>query len=178
MSCFICQAFSENSPSNPQLAQECPATPLSSLRSLHHLPIPPLALLFFLVSLHFSSSSSLPEPFFFISSLHRGPLYLSVCSSFQGMAVGKGASVGRGVGRCQSSQTARCKHKELLWRWDHIWLNWICSLCLHRLLFYYFSLCPYLLFFSVLLFFHAQHSPVNLIFPPQSFKLSGVYLSQ
>lgn len=119
-----------------------------------------------------------PRAFFFISSLHRGPLYLSVCSSFQGMAVGKGASVGRGVGRCQSSQTARCKHKELLWRWDHIWLNWICSLCLHRLLFYYFSLCPYLLFFLVLLFFHAQHSPVNLIFPPQSFKLSGVYLSE
>lgn len=33
MSCFICQAFRKNSPSNPQLAQECLTTPLSRVPS-------------------------------------------------------------------------------------------------------------------------------------------------
>lgn len=80
MSCFICQAFSENSPSNPQLAQECPATPLSSLHSLHHLPYPPLALYFSSLSLHIT--------FYLLPS--SCPLFLSACSSFQGWQLGRG----------------------------------------------------------------------------------------
>lgn len=61
--------------------------------------------------------------------------------------------MGRRVDRCQSSQTARCKHKGLLWRWAHIWLNWICSLCLPAH-FYYFSFC------------HCLLLPLMLLFPP------------
>lgn len=42
---------------------------------------------------------------------------LSICLLvFSGMAVRKEASMGRRVSQCQSSQTAHCKHKELLWR--------------------------------------------------------------
>lgn len=114
MSCFICQTFSENSPSNPQLAQECPATPLSSLHSLHHLPT--LRSLFIFPPL--PSLRSLRRPplsprrfTFYLFPLSRP--FLSVCSSFQGWQLGKGLYRGRRAGGCQSSQTARCKHKRV-----------------------------------------------------------------
>lgn len=118
MSCFICQTFSENSPSNPQLAQECPATPLSSLHSLHHLPTLRLLFIFssFLLIRFFLSLSAVllsPRCLAFLSlplitSLSVCLLVLSGDGSW-----GRGCSGGRRVGGCQSSQTARCKHKRV-----------------------------------------------------------------
>lgn len=42
----------------------------------------------------------------------------------------RGASQARGrrACECQTSQNAHGQHKELLWRWAQICLNWICSL--------------------------------------------------
>lgn len=84
MSCFICQAFGKNSPSNPQLAQECLATPLSRVPS--HVSTsstldPPLPCYF--------SSLSLPLSPCFIS-FPPAPFFLPVCSSFQACQSGSG----------------------------------------------------------------------------------------
>ncbi len=75
--------------------------PLPSTRSLFFPPLP-----------HFLSILLLSPHF--ISFPHRVPF----CPSARLFRDGswEGASMGRRVGRCQSSQTARCKHKELLWR--------------------------------------------------------------
>lgn len=80
MSCFICQAFGKNSPSNPQLAQECLATPLSRLPSINSRS--PALLLFFLTFF-----SPLPPPCFISPP---APAFLPVCSSFQACQSGSG----------------------------------------------------------------------------------------
>lgn len=87
MSCFICQAFSENSPSNPQLAQECSLkSPLTSSP-----PCPPLALYYFPPLLLSCTGSPLS------SSPHISPhfyLFPSPCPSvrlpFQGWSLARG----------------------------------------------------------------------------------------
>lgn len=118
MSCFICQAFSKNSPSNPQLAQECLATPLS--RVPFHVFTP--STLGPLLPCYFSSLSLPLSPCFI--SFPPAPSFLPACSSFQACQ----SIRGRRVCECQTSQNARGQHKELLWRWGRICLNWICSL--------------------------------------------------
>lgn len=80
MSCFICQAFGKNSPSNPQLAQECLATPLSRLHSINSRSRSPL--LFFLTFF-----SPLPPSPFYPPPV---PPFLPVCSSFQACQSGSG----------------------------------------------------------------------------------------
>lgn len=88
MSCFICQAFGENSPSNPQLAQECPLTPLSSLHSLHHIPMPRSLFVFPPLSLSLFLSTRRPT---------SPSVFFSVCLLvFSGMAVGTGLKRGEG----------------------------------------------------------------------------------
>lgn len=79
-------------------------------------------------------------------------------------------ALGRRVCECQTSQNARCTHKELLWRWGQICLNWICSLS-PLLVFIIPSLYRGPLFSPVLLF--PLCPTVNLIFP-RPLSLSGV----
>lgn len=152
MSCFICQAFGKNSPSNPQLAQECLATPLSHLPSINSRS--PALLLFFLTFF-----SPLP-PLFYLFPPQRLPF----CPSAR-LFRRASQALGRRVCECQTSQNARCTHKELLWRWGQICLNWICSLS-PLLVFIIPSLYRGPLFSPVLLF--PLCPTVNLIFPPTS----------
>lgn len=82
------------------------------------------------------------------------PFYLPQCLPFCPSArLFKHASQARGrrVCECQTSQNACCKHKELLWRWGQICLNWICSLS-PLLVFSIPSVYRGPLFFPVLLF--------------------------
>lgn len=155
MSCFICQAFGENSPSNPQLAQECPATPLSILHSLHHIPIPPLTLLSS-PPLHFLSIP-LPSPAFLSLSPHRVPFYPSARLFRDGSLEGAGAGgTGRSVPKLTncSLQTQRVA----------------VEMGSHMAKLDLLTLSPLRVFF----FFH-HCSPLSLA-PPRHVNLFGVHL--
>lgn len=133
MSCFICQAFSKNSPPapptrppNPQLAQECLTTPLSRVPShvstqstLDPPPPPPPPLHSSRLPCYFFLTFSPPPPRF-ISSPPSAFLSARLLV-FSGMPVRLG---GEEPADAKTSRNARGQHKELLWRWAQICLDW------------------------------------------------------